>query len=265
MSNKQICFLSGAICFVVFLFMLVPFTFAHGGKTDSNGGHYDHDTGEYHYHHGYPAHEHENGICPYDYDDKTNSNDYISSSSYGSSSNYVSSYKQEKTDKLLSFLIPALIACILYIFFAAILDFWFRDFFSSSSHLKLDDCDEEIRKHYQGTPLSNQGILCRSRLLGGLIGFFPFIFLVAFGDEHLVIVLILSIVLSVIFTFWTIFEESDVRLYSNDSYLSKTNLSKSNFLKTIAPVRFSHWITAIYAWIITIMLFIVYFHLSKYR
>lgn len=45
--------------------------FAHGGKTDSNGGHYDHSDGEYHYHHGYPAHQHENGECPYDFDDKT--------------------------------------------------------------------------------------------------------------------------------------------------------------------------------------------------
>lgn len=45
---------------------------AHKGRTDANGGHYDHSTGEYHYHHGYPAHQHVNGICPYDFDDKTN-------------------------------------------------------------------------------------------------------------------------------------------------------------------------------------------------
>lgn len=37
----------------------------HSGKTDSNGGHWDYSTGTYHYHHGYPAHQHENGICPY--------------------------------------------------------------------------------------------------------------------------------------------------------------------------------------------------------
>lgn len=41
--------------------------FAHPGKTDSNGGHFDRSTGEYHYHHGYPAHQHENGTCPYDF------------------------------------------------------------------------------------------------------------------------------------------------------------------------------------------------------
>lgn len=45
--------------------------YAHPGRTDENGGHYDQSTGEYHYHHGYPAHQHENGICPYNYDDKT--------------------------------------------------------------------------------------------------------------------------------------------------------------------------------------------------
>lgn len=39
--------------------------FAHSGRTDSNGGHYNRSTGEYHYHHGYPAHQHINGVCPY--------------------------------------------------------------------------------------------------------------------------------------------------------------------------------------------------------
>lgn len=44
---------------------------AHPGGTDSKGGHTNHSTGEYHYHHGYSAHQHENGQCPYDFDDKT--------------------------------------------------------------------------------------------------------------------------------------------------------------------------------------------------
>lgn len=39
--------------------------FAHPGKTDSDGGHFDRSTGEYHYHHGYSAHQHKNGTCPY--------------------------------------------------------------------------------------------------------------------------------------------------------------------------------------------------------
>lgn len=38
---------------------------AHSGRTDKNGGHYDRSTGDYHYHHGYPAHQHPGGICPY--------------------------------------------------------------------------------------------------------------------------------------------------------------------------------------------------------
>lgn len=42
---------------------------AHSGRTDSSGGHHDYKNksglGSYHYHHGYPAHLHTNGICPY--------------------------------------------------------------------------------------------------------------------------------------------------------------------------------------------------------
>lgn len=52
---------------------LILISFAHPGGTDANGGHRDSSTGEYHYHHGYPAHQHTNGICPYKSDDKTGS------------------------------------------------------------------------------------------------------------------------------------------------------------------------------------------------
>lgn len=38
---------------------------AHPGRTDANGGHHVTATGEYHYHHGYPAHQHPDGVCPY--------------------------------------------------------------------------------------------------------------------------------------------------------------------------------------------------------
>lgn len=51
--------------------MCTVLAFAHSGRTDGDGGHYDSATGEYHYHHGYPAHQHEDGICPYNFDDKT--------------------------------------------------------------------------------------------------------------------------------------------------------------------------------------------------
>ena len=68
---------------------IIP-VFAHSGKTDSNGGHYDTSTGEYHYHHGYPAHQHPNGKCPYQYDDKTNHSSNNSSSDYTDDSSYES-------------------------------------------------------------------------------------------------------------------------------------------------------------------------------
>lgn len=43
---------------------------AHSGRTDSQGGHHDYKNksglGSYHYHHGYSAHLHPNGVCPYE-------------------------------------------------------------------------------------------------------------------------------------------------------------------------------------------------------
>lgn len=70
---------------IVFLLLFVALfltpVYAHPGKTDSDGGHYDHSTGEYHYHHGYPAHQHTDGICPYDYRDNTSKGSHSSSGS----------------------------------------------------------------------------------------------------------------------------------------------------------------------------------------
>ena len=71
------------IVFITILSVIVP-AFAHSGRTDSRGGHYDSSTGEYHYHHGYPAHQHTGGKCPYDYDDKTSYNSNTSSTSKNS-------------------------------------------------------------------------------------------------------------------------------------------------------------------------------------
>ena len=71
---------------IVFGMMVVP-AMAHPGGTDSSGGHYNRSTGEYHYHHGYSAHDHKDGVCPYDYDDKTGER---SGSSGGSSYSYTS-------------------------------------------------------------------------------------------------------------------------------------------------------------------------------
>lgn len=67
--KKVLCIAFAIICVLSFTVLC----FAHSGRTDSSGGHRDSSTGEYHYHHGYPAHQHPNGKCPYDFDDKTNS------------------------------------------------------------------------------------------------------------------------------------------------------------------------------------------------
>lgn len=56
------------------LLLLFVSASAHAGRTDAAGGHWDRSSGTYHYHHGYPAHQHTNGICPYDYDDQTGEN-----------------------------------------------------------------------------------------------------------------------------------------------------------------------------------------------
>ena len=50
----------------VVLLLIIPVS-AHKGGTDSKGGHYDSSSGDYHYHHGYPAHDHPNGKCPYSF------------------------------------------------------------------------------------------------------------------------------------------------------------------------------------------------------
>lgn len=63
-----------SIIILVIVIINIPLNiFAHSGRTDGSGGHYVGGTGEYHYHHGYSAHQHIDGVCPYDYDDKTNS------------------------------------------------------------------------------------------------------------------------------------------------------------------------------------------------
>lgn len=51
---------------LIVLLATVTVSSAHSGRTDANGGHYNRATGGYHYHHGYEAHSHTNGACPYD-------------------------------------------------------------------------------------------------------------------------------------------------------------------------------------------------------
>ena len=73
----------------IFLLVLSVPTYAHPGGTDANGGHYNRSTGEYHYHHGHPAHQHPNGVCPYDFDDRTGYNSGTSSGSTSDDGPYV--------------------------------------------------------------------------------------------------------------------------------------------------------------------------------
>ena len=76
---------------VLALLLSLP-VLAHSGGTDSKGGH--NGPGGYHYHHGYPAHQHEGGQCPYDFDDRTGESSGTSSS--GSSSSSSSSEEAEE-------------------------------------------------------------------------------------------------------------------------------------------------------------------------
>ena len=76
--------------FVVVLAAILAVTaFAHSGRTDSRGGHWNHSTGEYHYHHGYSAHQHTDGVCPYAFDDKTSQSSSSQKKSYEKDYSYL--------------------------------------------------------------------------------------------------------------------------------------------------------------------------------
>lgn len=94
-----------SICIALLsIFLLSSLAFAHPGKTDEDGGHYDYSTGEYHYHHGYPAHQHTGGQCPYEFDDRTGWNSGSSGSQnvsdgHTSRDSGVSDFKSEAHEK----------------------------------------------------------------------------------------------------------------------------------------------------------------------
>lgn len=77
--------------FIILVFALSLPASAHAGRTDSRGGHTDRSTGEYHYHHGYEAHLHINGECPYNFIDKTDHSSGSSSGTPSASSPFASS------------------------------------------------------------------------------------------------------------------------------------------------------------------------------
>jgi len=58
------------VSILMILCVLTTAAVAHSGRTDSSGGHRDNKNasglGGYHYHHGYSAHLHPGGVCPYD-------------------------------------------------------------------------------------------------------------------------------------------------------------------------------------------------------
>ena len=93
-----------ALVILVALVVFISSASAHSGKTDSSGGHNDRIHGGYHYHHGYPAHQHTNGVCPYNFDDKTG---------YSSGSSSLSSSSGGRSDASV-FLIAAVVLFVIY-------------------------------------------------------------------------------------------------------------------------------------------------------
>lgn len=91
MSKKK---LFALILSVVVALSVPVAVFAHPGRTDEYGGHYDWETGEYHYHHGYPAHQHIDGYCPYDYDDQTDHSNHGGGYSYDYDYDYDYDYEE---------------------------------------------------------------------------------------------------------------------------------------------------------------------------
>ena len=93
---------------LVLLIVLLSITpaYAHPGATDYKGGHTDRSIGEYHYHHGYSAHQHNDGLCPYDFDDKT---DRSSGNSSGLSSDIVRSSVPATSKSIFDYFMSAMV------------------------------------------------------------------------------------------------------------------------------------------------------------
>ena len=106
---------------VLALLLSLP-VLAHSGRTDSDGGH--NGPGGYHYHHGYPAHQHEGGECPYDFDDRTGE-----SSGSSSSSEEDKEEPEEEEHPFWAFL-KGFFKVVLYIFLGIVALFLILGFFS---------------------------------------------------------------------------------------------------------------------------------------
>lgn len=95
MKIKSYIILTFSLIFI--LVFPLSYSLAHSGRTDSNGGHRDNKNvsglGYYHYHHGYPAHLHTNGVCPYSSTSHVNQ-----TTTTKSNDNYYKKVEQEKND-----------------------------------------------------------------------------------------------------------------------------------------------------------------------
>ncbi len=116
MGRFKKCLIIGMILliFSIALSVFPCFVSAHPGRTDSAGGHYDRSMGEYHYHHGYPAHQHENGVCKYNFDDQTNSNNNQTNSNNNTGIKKASS--NTESNERYKFIIILIFAAGLFVF-----------------------------------------------------------------------------------------------------------------------------------------------------
>lgn len=136
------------ISLFVILIMLFSVTtvFAHSGRTDENGGHFNHATGEYHYHHGHPAHQHENGVCPYAFDDKTGQNGGGAGSSGG-----MSGYSSD--DNIGYYILFGIATIILVVWLI----------YRSRKEMRAGDCDTLFR--FSAITIPSSAMICLFSLL----------------------------------------------------------------------------------------------------
>ena len=124
---------------ILFIFSLCSFVvFAHSGRTDSNGGHFDSSTGEYHYHHGYPAHQHPNGVCPY-----ATKSSKSSVSSISSKSSAVSKNNQKDDNSVV-----ALVGVLLFLLFVLLkITIFIKDYLNDKRRKRTEIINSVINRH----------------------------------------------------------------------------------------------------------------------
>lgn len=101
------------------LILCTASSFSHPGRTDSKGGHYDNSDGSYHYHHGYPAHQHPGGVCPYE--SNYNNGNYGSDSNNDNESNHSYSYSSTSSSSNSPEIWPIYVTALIFALFYAIL------------------------------------------------------------------------------------------------------------------------------------------------